>query len=153
MRFWHYTGYEHRCMSPWLAAVTYFALVFGAGFILGTLRIILVAPKVGAVAATLIELPAMLAASWCVARVLMRRLRSPRRTSDAVIVGWIAFGLLMSAELALGVWGFGRTLPEQMQAWASPEGLLGLVGQLVFALMPHWVTVSSRSPLSHNEDA
>lgn len=126
-------------MSPWLAAVVYFALVFGAGFILGALRMLLVAPKVGAVTATLIELPALLALSWWVARALMKRLRPPGRSSDAVIVGWVAFGLLISAELALGVWGFGRTLPEQMRAWTSPEGLLGLVGQLGFALLPHWV--------------
>lgn len=126
-------------MSPWLAVVGYFALVFGAGFILGTARVLLVAPKIGAVAATLIELPIMLALSWWVARVLMRRLRSPGRTSDPMLVGWVAFGLLMGVELILGVWGFGRTLPEQMQAWASSEGLLGLVGQLGFALMPRWI--------------
>ena len=39
------------------AAVLYFALVFGAGFVLGPIRILWVAPRLGARVAELLEAP------------------------------------------------------------------------------------------------
>ena len=55
------------------AAVLYFALVFGAGFVLGTIRTLWVVPRAGIRAAELIESPIMLlvtvfAATWVVRR-------------------------------------------------------------------------------------
>ena len=37
------------------AAVVYFALAFAAGFVLGTVRVMLVGPRIGEIAAVLIE--------------------------------------------------------------------------------------------------
>lgn len=42
------------------AGVLYFALVFGAGFVLGTIRTLGVVPRVGARIAELMETPVML---------------------------------------------------------------------------------------------
>jgi hypothetical protein len=50
------------------AALRYFGLIFALGFLLGTVRTLLLAPATGATAAVLIELPVMLGASWLAAR-------------------------------------------------------------------------------------
>ena len=47
------------------AGVLYFALVFGVGFVLGTIRTLLVVPRVGTRKAELMEMPIMLAATNC----------------------------------------------------------------------------------------
>ena len=44
------------------AGVLYFALVFGAGFVFGTIRTLWVVPRVGTKTAELMETPFMLAA-------------------------------------------------------------------------------------------
>jgi hypothetical protein len=51
------------------AAFLYFAIVFGVGFVLGTIRTIWVVPRVGVRTAELLEMPAMfilivIAARW-----------------------------------------------------------------------------------------
>ena len=56
------------------AGVLYFALVFGAGFVLGTIRTLWVVPRVGTRMAELMETPIMLvvtivAARWTVLRL------------------------------------------------------------------------------------
>jgi hypothetical protein len=50
------------------AGAVYFALVFGTGFVLGTIRTIWVVPRVGTRAAELMEMPMMLAVSILAAR-------------------------------------------------------------------------------------
>ncbi len=51
-------------MRAVLAGVLYFGLVFALGFILGTLRVLVLEPRLGSTGAVLLELPVMLAASW-----------------------------------------------------------------------------------------
>ncbi len=56
------------------AGVLYFALVFGVGFVLGTIRTLLVVPRVGTRKAELMEMPIMLAATIVAARWTVLRL-------------------------------------------------------------------------------
>ena len=63
-----------RVMQVMKAGVLYFALVFGAGFVLGTVRTLWVVPRVGTRKAELMETPIMLvvtivAARWTVLRL------------------------------------------------------------------------------------
>ena len=46
------------------ASASYFALVFLLGFAFGLLRVLVLAPKYGEVAAVLIEVPIVLALAW-----------------------------------------------------------------------------------------
>jgi hypothetical protein len=50
------------------AGALYAIVVFSIGFILGTIRILLLAPRLGETAAVIVEVPIILAASWPVCR-------------------------------------------------------------------------------------
>jgi hypothetical protein len=56
------------------AGVLYFALVFGAGFVLGAIRTLWIAPRLGTRLAELMETPIMLVITILAARWTVRRL-------------------------------------------------------------------------------
>lgn len=119
-----------------LAGLVYVAIVFAVGFALGTLRVTALEPRFGALRSVAIELPLMLAASWFASSWLVRILRVPRTSVARLAMGGLALALLLAAEAALGIVGFGRTVAEQLAAWSDAPGLLGLVAQIVFGLIP-----------------
>ncbi len=123
-------------MRALAAGTAYFAVVFAAGFVLGFLRVGQVAPRIGELPAVLLELPFMLAVSWYVCRWIVGKMAVPRDLASRMIMGGVAFGLLMAAELAMSVLLFGSTVTEHFGAFAEPHALAGLVGQLGFAAFP-----------------
>jgi hypothetical protein len=50
-------------------------------------------------------------------------------------MGLIAFLVLMSAEIGLGA-VLGRSLVDQVAAYGLPAGAIGLVAQVIFAMLP-----------------
>lgn len=119
-----------------LAGGAYFAIVFAAGFALGFIRVGVIAPMTGDMTATLIELPVILAISWAACLFCLRRFSVARRAPLRLVMGAVAFALLMSAEITLGLGLMNRTLAGQLEAMRAPDALAGLAGQVVFALMP-----------------
>lgn len=116
-------------------ALTYTSLVFAAGFVLGTLRTLFVAPATGQLAAVALELPVMLTLSWIVAgRILAWQAIPPGFAR--LRFGALAFLLLMAAELALGHWGFGQSWQQIAATYRTAPGVLGLAGQIGFGLIP-----------------
>lgn len=113
--------------------LAYFLAVFAAGFALGTLRVLVVAPRLGETWAVLAELPLMLGLAWMVSR---RLLRGGADSSERAIMGLGALVLLLAAELGLGRLLSGASPAETARHWLSPPGALGLAGQGVFALLP-----------------
>lgn len=127
----------------WLrAGLAYWAVVFALGFALGTVRVLWLAPLVGQVNATLIELPLILGASWIAAGWLVRRFAIADKRAG-LAMGTVAFALLMVAECAVGVGMMGLTSGQWLADFARPHAAIGLAGQVVFALMPCW---RARSP-------
>lgn len=122
--------------AAWRAGVAYFALVFALGFLLGTLRVLLLAPVLGATVAVLLELPLMLAASWWVCAWLLRRFAVPSAATARLLMGGCAFALLLLAEFALATLVFAQSPAMFLASFRAPHGWLGLLGQLGFALMP-----------------
>lgn len=118
------------------AAAVYFVIVFAIGFVLGTLRVLLTAPVMGEAGATVLELPVMLGASWFVCAWTIRAFAVPSRAGVRAAMGLLALLLLLTAETALGVAGFGRTLDQQFAEYLKPGPLLGLVAQMAFAAFP-----------------
>ena len=118
------------------AGFVYFAIVFAIGFILGTIRVLLVAPTIGELAAVLIELPLMLIASWIVCSALISRYRVAPAFLDRFTMGASAFVLLMAAELALSIYLFGSPVESTVAGYLTAQGMAGLGGQVLFALFP-----------------
>jgi len=119
------------------AAVTYWAIVFALGFVLGTVRVLWVIPLVGLMPATVLELPIILTASWFAAGWILRRFAIATRR-EALTLGVLAFAILMAAECALAGVLSGETPAQWLAGLRQPHALLGLAGQVVFALMPWW---------------
>lgn len=119
------------------AAIVYWAMVFALGFILGTVRVLWVIPRIGLVPATLLELPLILTASWFAAGWLVQRF-ALANGGEALIVGALAFAILMVAECALAFVLNGQSPADWLAGLGQPHALLGLAGQAVFALMPWW---------------
>ena len=118
------------------AGAVYFALVFGAGFALGTLRVLLVVPRLGARTAELIEAPFMLAVTFLAARWTLRRLALPPRWTRRLGMGTVALGLLLAAEFTLVVGLRGLSLREYFATLDPVAGTVYYVLLGVFALMP-----------------
>lgn len=119
-----------------VAGTAYFLIMFACGFLLGTARVLIVAPLLGEWAAALVELPVMLMISWVACGWLMHRLAVAARILPRVAMGAVAFILLLIAEVLLGTSLFERTMPQQIQAMTSGAGLAGLFGQIAFAVFP-----------------
>ncbi len=117
-------------------AFLYFAIVFAAGFLLGTLRVMVIAPATGDENAILIELPVMLAIAYAAAMFCVRRFQVPSRIGARIAMGSLAFLLLMTAEIVLGVLLVDRTVMDQLAFVVSGENRFGFAAQIVFALMP-----------------
>lgn len=125
-----------RTRSLMAASAAYFTIVFMAGFVLGTVRVLLLVPNLGETWATLAELPFMLGISWVVCGNVIAWFSVPRTTMHRLTMGGIAFALLMVAEVALSTMVFGRPIEELMAGMGTTAEMLGLAGQVVFGLMP-----------------
>jgi hypothetical protein len=121
-----------------LPGVTYFAMVFALGFLLGTVRTALVgeAPDGGRLIGVLIELPVMLGACWFLCRYIVRRFAVAPTLAARVLMGGLAFALLMLAEMGLGALFMGRTPAEHLALYRDASHALGLAAQVAFAVMP-----------------
>jgi hypothetical protein len=117
------------------AGGAYFAVVFAAGFALGVLRAIVIAPQFGQTNAVVMELPVILAVSWFACGWLVRRFGVSAEALPRLVMGAAALGLLLLAELLLSL-ALGRSAAEHFATYGELPAQLGLVGQVVFALFP-----------------
>ena len=113
----------------------YAIIVFLIGFILGTIRVLLLAQRLGETAAVLVEAPMIRAACWFVCRWCVDRLDVRRTVPARSLMGLVAFLVLMSAEVGLGA-VLGRSLGDQFASYGSLSGTFGLSAQVIFALFP-----------------
>lgn len=119
-----------------LAGLIYFGVVFAAGFALGALRVLVLLPSVGEGPAVLLELPIMLTIAWFACRSLVARLDVPSSLVARLVMGAVAFSILMLAEAGVAVFAFGRSIAAHLGHYQTLPALLGLSGQLAFALFP-----------------
>ena len=114
-------------------ALAYTLPVFAVAFLLGALRVMLIAPQIGPLLAVALEVPIVLGLSWAVAgRVLAHWPVSRAGRSGMALV---SFAVLMLLEL-LTATAFGQTSAQFLTAMTTPAGALGLAGQIGFALIP-----------------
>jgi hypothetical protein len=118
------------------AGALYFALVFAAGFVLGTIRTLWVVPRMGARAAELMEAPVMLGVSIVAASWVVRRLAAPYSIRQRLVVGLFALALMLCAELAVVFWLRRLTLAEYVAGRDPVAGSVYLASLAAFAVMP-----------------
>jgi hypothetical protein len=118
------------------AGVLYFALVFGAGFVLGPIRILWLVPRFGTRLAELMEAPVMLVVIILAARWIMLRFAVLSTVFQRLGMGCIALALLLVAEFTLVLWLRGMTIAEYLANRDPVSGTVYYVLLGVFALMP-----------------
>lgn len=118
------------------AGVLYFALVFGAGFVLGPIRILWVFPHFGTRMAELMETPIMFVVIIVAARWIVRRLALPFTTSSRLGMGCVALGLMLVSEFTLVLWLRGLSISEYLASRDPVSGTVYYVMLGVFAIMP-----------------
>ena len=126
------------------AAACYFALVFGMGFVLGTIRVLWIVPRFGTRAAELIEAPVMLAATILAARWTVRRFALQSMPLTRLGQGLLALGLLLVAEFTVVLWLRGMTISEYVSGRDPVAGTVYVLMLVIFAVMP-WLITRRRS--------
>jgi len=116
--------------------LAYFALVFAAGFALGSVRVPFLVPRLGVRTAELLEMPIMLLVVVLAARFVVRRFALPRSFGVRLSVGALALALLVAAELALVVLLQGQSLAGYIAGRDPVSGSVYLVMLGLFAAMP-----------------
>ena len=116
--------------------MVYFALVFGAGFVLGPIRILFLVPRFGVRLAELMEFPVMLVVIVLAARWLVRKFQL---AAHALLVGFLALALMVTFEFTLVLWLRGLTLTEYFRERDPVTGVVYYLMLLVFAAMPFFM--------------
>lgn len=121
------------------SALLYFALTFGAGFVLGTARVLWIAPLVGARAAVLAETPLMLLVSFVAARFVVRRLAVGPTIPARLGMGLMALALLLGCEFTMVLWLRGISIADYFRG-LDPLSAGAYFGALaVFAVLPLFI--------------
>jgi hypothetical protein len=118
------------------AAVCYFGLVFSTGFVLGSIRVPFLVPRLGVRIAELIEMPFMLLAIVLSARYVARRFALPSTYGIRVSVGLLALALLVAAELLLTVALQRQSIGQYIASRDPVSGTVYLLMLGLFALTP-----------------
>jgi len=118
------------------AGATYFALVFAAGFALGTVRVLWLLPRLGERTGELLEMPLMLVVCMLAALWIIRRFALPALPGLRLTVGFIALMLLIAAELTLVLGVRGLSLAEYIASRDPVSGIVYLAMLCIYALMP-----------------
>jgi hypothetical protein len=132
------------------AALLYWLLAFAAGFVLGTLRVLLVEPMLAKwvqgfapLVAVGIEAPIMITLSWFAAAWVLGR-RPAWTPVETLGMGGLAWLLLQLAELGLAL-VMGLSTAAYLEKLTTPAGVLGVAIQLLFAFVPLLVLWRSKT--------
>ncbi len=122
------------------AGTLYYALVFGAGFVLGAVRTLWVVPRFGTRIAELMEAPIMLLVTIVAARWVVERLAVSSTWSARIRMGCIALGFLLVSEFTVALWARGLTIREYFANRDPVSGTVYYALLGLFAVMPLLVT-------------
>ncbi|HNV88767.1 MAG TPA: hypothetical protein PKL53_07365 [Methylotenera sp.] len=124
-------------IKPLIApALAYFALVFSAGFLLGTVRVIWLVQQLGARTAELSEIPVMLIICFFTANWVCRRFDVPPETTARLIIGVTALICLIIVEFTFVLGLQGITIREYIENRNPLSGGIYALSLILFALMP-----------------
>ncbi|MFN8299588.1 MAG: hypothetical protein U0T75_10810 [Chitinophagales bacterium] len=110
--------------------------IFALGFVLGTIRTLVLVPRIGALAGVLIEIPIMLACAYFYSRWLIERQKVNATFGTLLSGGLLAFVILMCLEYSLGVFVFKQSPASFFSNMKTLPGALGLAAQVIFGFVP-----------------
>jgi hypothetical protein len=125
------------------AAGLYFALVFGAGFVLGTIRVLWLAPAVGTRTAELFEMPIMLGVIILAARWVTQHIQAPPTASNRLSMGGMALTMVLALDFTVVLWMRGLSFAQYIETFDPVAGTAYFVMLGLFALMPWFVTYAT----------
>ncbi|MCC6774936.1 MAG: hypothetical protein IT360_27460 [Gemmatimonadaceae bacterium] len=128
------------------AALVYFAIVLGTGFVLGVFRVPVLVPRIGERWAELVEMPIMAAVIFFAAGYLLRRYPEICSPGRSLVAGFLALALSVAAELGLAVLLQDRSLAEFLASRDKVSGSVYIALLLVFAIMPRLRLASRGAP-------
>ena len=120
-------------------SLQYFAMVFGAGFVLGVLRVSFLVPRLGERWSELIEMPLMLGVTVFAAIMLFQKRLADFSAAELLTIGVLALSVLVFFEIGLVIGLRGISIPEYVAEKDPVSGVVYLVMLLIFALMPWFV--------------
>jgi hypothetical protein len=129
------------------AAGLYFAIVFGIGFVLGTLRVLFLLPRFGTRWAELIEMPFMFIAIVLGARLTVRHFRLQTVPLVSIALGLISLCLVLVMEFSVVLWLRGMTFSDYLAERDPVSGTVYYLMLPLFAAMPWLMTRFDRSRL------
>ncbi|MGL4242248.1 MAG: hypothetical protein ACRCTI_14155 [Beijerinckiaceae bacterium] len=118
------------------AGAGYFALVFGLGFLLGSLRHGLMGFGLSRGLLVALEVPVILAFAWWAAGWCAARFAVPTSASARLAMGLAMLVLLQAGEAAVGVLMMGMTWQGYLGRMQSAGGRIELLPQVVAAAFP-----------------
>jgi hypothetical protein len=119
-----------------IATVSYFISVFAAGFIFGSIRVMLLEPRLGKLLAVMLEFPFMLIVIVISARKIPIFLQAPKQYSGFIVMGLGALVLQQLADLLVGLFLRALTPSEIYLTMLSPQGAVYILMLIAFATMP-----------------
>jgi hypothetical protein len=137
-------------MALTIAIINYFSLVFGAGFALGVLRVLFLAPWLGNRFAELLELSVMLLVIVLSARWIVCRFGGNLGPRAMLWIGLTAFGLMLVAELAVGIGLRGMSLSAALLNKDPVSGSAYYASLLVFTVLPWALRRQWLATMPHN---
>ncbi len=131
-----------------IMGLRYYAIIFGLTFAMGIARALVIAPRLGETVGVLLEEPIILIASWFTLRHLLGH--SYLTLAQRMTMGTTAFTLTMASEVVLAGYLRGQSVFKWATDILAPLGLIGLGGQIGFAILP--VIVGHRRRLRPHYD-
>ena len=107
-----------------------------AGFLLGTVRVTVLVPRLGVRTAELLEMPVMLVVTVLAARLVNRRFLDGLRFTGRLRAGLFALALLVASELLLALSLTGSSIEAYLASRDPVSGSVYLLMLILFALMP-----------------
>jgi hypothetical protein len=123
-------------MARLSTAFKYASLMFLIGFVLGSVRQLLVVPNTGLLMALKIETPIMIIASALAAAFLMRWHGAKENLAGRLFIGFFGLILLLIAENILALLAYGSSAFSYWGGLAPEAQILNFAGLIAFALMP-----------------
>jgi hypothetical protein len=126
-------------MVPFISAIIlYFLIVFGVGFCVGPVRVLLLEPLIGPVAAVSMEMPVLLAAMFLAAKWVPKQVGMIGSPRSYVLMGVGALVLQQVADFAVGITIRGMTASQIFATYMTVQGAIYGLSLIAFAAMP-WI--------------